>query len=42
MKMLGAKAFWVVFWLFFFFLKKFFKRTRSKDEVQKDKQSWKI
>ena len=42
MKMLGAKAFWVVFQIFLFFLKEFLKRTRSKDEVQKDKQSWKI
>ena len=42
MKMLGAKAIWVVFRMFFFFLKEFFKKTRSKDEVQNDKQSWKI
>ena len=42
MKMLGAKAFWEVFRIFFFFLKEFFKRTISKDEVQKDKKSWKI
>ena len=42
MKMLGAKAFWVVFRIFFFFSEGFFlKRTRSGDEVQKDKQSWK-
>ena len=55
--MLGAKAFLVVFRIFFFFLKEFLggffgyfsfsgrnflKRTISKDEVQKDKQSWKI
>ena len=26
MKMLGAKAFWVVFLIFFFFLKEFFKK----------------
>ena len=42
MKKLGAKALLVVFRIFFFFLKDFFKRTRSGDEVQKDKQSWKI
>ena len=40
--MLGAKAFWEAFRILFFFLKEFFKRTMSKDEVQKDKQSWKI
>ena len=34
------KAFWVVFG--YFFQKEFLKRTRSKDEVQKDKQSCKI
>ena len=38
MKMLEVKAFWVVFRIFFFPLK----RTRSKDEVQKDKQTWKM
>ena len=38
MKKLGAKAFWVVFRIFFFFLKEYFySRTRSKNEVQKDK-----
>ena len=42
MKMLGAKAFWEVFRIFFFFWRNFFKWTISKDEVQKDKQSWKF
>ena len=28
MKMLGAKAFWVVFRIFFFFLKEFFKKNQ--------------
>ena len=32
----------VVFQIFFFFLKEFLERTRSKDEVQKGKQGWKI
>ena len=27
MKMLGAKAFWVVFWIFFFFLKEFLEKN---------------
>ena len=42
MKMLGAKAFSVVFRIFFFLLNDFAERTRSKDVVQKDKESWKI
>ena len=37
MKMLRAKVFGVVFRIFFLFLKGFLKRSRSKDEVQKDK-----
>ena len=46
MKIPGAKAFWVVFRIFFFFLKEYLqkkkkKKNRSK-EVQMDKQSWKI
>ena len=35
MKTLGAKAFWVVIRIFFFFLEEFFKRMKSKDEVHK-------
>ena len=36
MKMLGDKAFWVVFWIFFFFLKEFLQKKQIKGyEVQK-------
>ena len=38
----GAEAFWVVLHTIFFFLKEFKKKTKSKDEDQKDKHSWKI
>ena len=31
MKMLGAKAFWVVFRIFFFFLKEFLKKNQIKE-----------
>ena len=30
MKMLGAKAFWVVFWIFFFILKEYLKKNHDK------------
>ena len=40
MKAPGAQAFWVVFRVFSISLKHFFKITKSKDEVQKDKHRW--
>ena len=40
MKMLGAKAFWVVFQIFFFFLKEFF--TKEPDQRMKFRRTIKV
>ena len=41
MKMLGAKTFWVVFRIFFFFLEEFLKKNQMKG-WSSEGQSWKI
>ena len=38
MKMLGAKAFWVVFRIFFFFLKEFLKRPNERMKFRRRKK----
>ena len=40
MKMIGAKAFWVVFWIFFFFLKEFLKK--EPDQAMKYRKTNKV